>query len=116
MDMHEVGIMESTLDVVLRQAAQHRASRVHRIVLRIGELSGVEPEALRFAFDTVTARTLAAGAELVIDAVPARAWCATCAREFGAGRGFVFLCPVCGELSGDLRQGRELELARIEMS
>lgn len=114
--MHEVGIMESTLDVVLRQAGEHRASRVHRIVLRIGALAGVEPEALRFAFDAVTLDTLAAGAELTIESVPARAWCATCACDFGAERGFIFTCPTCGELSGDLRQGRELELARIEMS
>jgi hydrogenase nickel incorporation protein HypA/HybF len=114
--MHEVGIMESTLDVVRRQAEQHRASRVHRIVLRIGALSGVEPEALRFAFDAVTRGTLADGAELAIEAVPARAHCAACARDFAAGPGFIFACPDCGQLSGDLRQGRELELVRLEMT
>jgi hydrogenase nickel incorporation protein HypA/HybF len=114
--MHEVGIMESTLDVVRRQAEQHRASRVHRIVLRIGALSGVEPEALRFAFDAVTPNTVAAGAELTIESVPARAHCSACARDFGVERGFIFACPDCGALSGELRQGRELELIHLEMS
>ncbi len=114
--MHEIGIMESTLEVVLRQAGEHRASRVHRIVLRIGALAGVEPESLRFAFDAVTRGTLAAGAELAIEAVPARAYCSGCAQDFGVERGFIFTCPACGQLSGELRQGRELELIRLEMT
>lgn len=114
--MHELGIMTSAMEAVLQQAREHGARRVHRIVLRIGALSGVEPEALRFAFDVVTRETPAAGAELEIDAVPARAYCAACATEFVAESDFIFSCPRCGGLSADLRQGRELELAQIEMS
>jgi hydrogenase nickel incorporation protein HypA/HybF len=114
--MHEVGIMESALGAVLGQARSHAAQRVHRIVLRIGSLSGVDVGALRFAFDVVAKDTLAAGASLEIDEVPARAHCATCDEDFGTESGFIFACPRCGSLSGDLRQGRELELSRIEMS
>lgn len=114
--MHEVGIMESTIEVVLRQAGQHRASRVHRIVLRIGALAGVEPESLRFAFDAVTRGTIAAGSELDIEAVPAKAYCSDCAKDFSVERGFIFTCPECNQLSGELRQGKELELIRIEMT
>ena len=114
--MHEVGIMESTIEAVLRQAAQHHAVQVHRLVLRIGTLAGVEPESLRFAFDAVTRDTIVAGAELAIESIPAQAYCAACAKDFGVERGFIFTCPTCGQLSGELRQGRELELIRIEMS
>ncbi len=108
--------MESAIDAVLRHARAHAARRVHRIVLRVGALAGVEADPLRFAFDVVTAGTLAAGAELEVQAVPARAYCAACAAEFGVDSGFIYTCPRCGGLSGDIRQGRELELARIEMS
>lgn len=114
--MHEVGIMASAMDAVLEQARAHGATRVHRIVLRIGALAGVEPESLRFAFDAVTRETIAAEATLEVDAVPARAYCAACADEFAVEGGFVVSCPRCGCLSGDLRRGRELELSRIEMS
>ena len=55
--MHELGIMESAVDAALREARAHQASRIHRLVLRIGALSGVEPDSLRFAFDVVTAGT-----------------------------------------------------------
>jgi hydrogenase nickel incorporation protein HypA/HybF len=114
--MHEVGIMTSALDTVLERARVHGAKRVHRIVLRIGALSGVEPESLRFAFEVVTRETIAAEAVLEVDAVPARAYCATCADEFAVESGFIVSCPRCGQLSGDLRHGRELELSRIEMT
>lgn len=108
--------MTSAMDAVLQQARLRGAQRVHRIVLRIGALSGVEPEALRFAFDVVTRDTPAEGSTLEIDAVPVRAYCIACAAEFTSEADFVFSCPRCGQFSGDLRQGRELELAQIEMS
>jgi len=114
--MHEVGIMESAMAAVLEQARAHGARKVHRIVIRVGALSGVEPEALRFAFDIVARDTPADGAELVIDTVPARARCPDCELEFEASPGFIFACPRCSRLSGDLRNGRELELSQIEMS
>lgn len=108
--------MTSAIDAVLDQARIHGAKRVHRIVLRIGALAGVEPESLRFAFEVVTRDTLAADAELQVDGVPARAYCAACAEEFGVDGGAIMACPRCGQFSGDLRQGRELELFRIELS
>lgn len=114
--MHEVGIMESAIRAVLGEVQAHGAQRVERIVLRIGSLAGVDAQALRFAFDVVTRNTIAADAELEIRDVPARAYCGACAEEFGVEGGSIFSCPRCGRLSGEIRQGRELELSRIEMT
>jgi hydrogenase nickel incorporation protein HypA/HybF len=114
--MHEVGIMESTLATVRREALARGAAHVDRIVLRIGVLAGVEPEALRFAFAACSPGTLAEGAELAIETVPALAHCAGCGRDFAAGLGHICRCPACGDFSGDLRSGRELELRRIEFT
>ena len=115
--MHEVGIMESALALVQRHAAEQNARRVERIVLRIGALSGVEPEALRFAFDVVSRGTLAEGAAFEIEPVPTVVHCGACQREFDGGTsGFIFTCPGCGDLCGEIRRGRELELSRIEMT
>jgi len=108
--------MESTLAAVRREAVARNAAHVDRIVLRIGVLSGVEPEALRFAFEACAPGTIAAGAELAIESVPALAFCTTCGCEFAAGPGFICCCPGCGNLSGDLRSGRELELRCIEFT
>lgn len=106
--------MESALESVQRVATSHGATRVSRIVLRIGSLSGVDHEALRFAYEALAPHSFAAGAELEILAVEARAYCPTCCAEFGATAGHIFTCPTCGQLSGDLRSGRELGIARLE--
>ena len=109
--------MESAMDMVRRHVSEQNASRVGRIVLRIGALSGVEKESLRFAFDVVSRGSPAEGAVLDIEDVAAAVYCPACRREFeGTTPGFIFTCPGCGDLCGEVRRGRELELSRIEMS
>ena len=112
--MHELSLMEAVRDLALEQARLHGASRIAAITLRIGSLAGVEPEALRFAHDVVMAGTAAAGARLQIDDVPARFWCEACQQPFEAEQGDGF-CPRCGACSCGLLQGRELELASLEL-
>jgi hydrogenase nickel incorporation protein HypA/HybF len=112
--MHEYSIMQSALNQVFEEARRAGAVRVHEIRLRIGVLSGVVPDALRFAFDALTPGTSAEGAALTIEEVPARFWCAPCGREF-VSPNFFSECPDCGRPSGELRAGREMELCSMEV-
>jgi hydrogenase nickel incorporation protein HypA/HybF len=112
--MHELSIMQSALDQVLEKARQAGASRVHAIRLRIGALSGVVPDALQFAFEALADGTPAQGAQLLIEDVPARFWCAACSHEFEANRMFAE-CPDCHRPSSELRAGREMELTSLEV-
>jgi hydrogenase nickel incorporation protein HypA/HybF len=112
--MHELSIMQSALSMALEQARLAGATRVHTIRLRIGALSGVVPDALEFAFEVLTPGTAAEHAKLAIDQVPARFWCAACTREFQADDMFAE-CPECHSLSGELRAGREMEVASLEI-
>ena len=112
--MHELSIMQSALEIALEQARKAGASRVYVIRLRIGALSGVVPEALRFAFEALRSGTPAEKAELVVEDVAARFWCATCNREFQSAELFAE-CPDCHVPSGELRAGREMELASLEI-
>ncbi len=112
--MHELSIMQSALDQVLEKARQAGASRVHAIRLRIGALSGVVPDALQFAFEALADGTPAQGAQLLIEDVPARFWCADCSHEFEATRMFAE-CPDCHRPSAELRAGREMELTSLEV-
>jgi hydrogenase nickel incorporation protein HypA/HybF len=115
--MHELGIMEAALSLVRRHAAENKARRVSRVVLRIGALAGVELDSLRFAFDVVSQGTAAEGAVFEIEQVPVAVYCQGCQQEFaGDSDGFIFTCPTCGDLCGEIRHGRELELSRIEMN
>ena len=112
--MHELSIMQNALNQALREARLAGAARVHQIRLRIGVLSGVVPDALQFAFETLAPGTAAAGAVLEIEEVPARFWCAACRREFVSANFFAD-CPDCGSPSAELRAGREMELSSLEV-
>jgi hydrogenase nickel incorporation protein HypA/HybF len=112
--MHELSIMQSALSLALEQAQQAGAVRVHTIRLRIGALSGVVPDALEFAFEALTPGTMAEGGKLAIEHVPARFWCARCTREFQSDDMFAE-CPDCHVPSGELRAGREMEVASLEI-
>lgn len=113
--MHELGIAEAGLRAALEEMERQGANRILSLTLRIGELAAVDPESLRFAFAAITPGTPAEGATLLIEAVPGLAWCAPCSDNFPTeGIGF-FTCPRCGRFSGTLKQGREIELARLEL-
>jgi hydrogenase nickel incorporation protein HypA/HybF len=113
--MHEFSIMQAALETAGEKTRAAGATRIHRITVRVGALSGVVPEALRFAFDALKGESPAAQAELEIEAVPAVAWCPDCAAEFAAAE-INYECPRCHQPSGQLRRGREMELASLEIS
>jgi hydrogenase nickel incorporation protein HypA/HybF len=112
--VHELSIMEGALSLIVEKAREAGAKHVLVIRLRIGALSGVVAEALQFAFETLAQGTMAQGAQLVIEPVPARFWCDPCHREFQADDMFAE-CPDCHSPSGELRAGRELEVASMEI-
>lgn len=113
--MHEVGLMEQALEAALAMTRQAGAARIHGLTLRVGALSGVEPEALRVAFAALAPGTAAAEAQLVIELAPVRCVCGCCEKSFSPPD-FIFACPTCGALSSDVEQGRDLELASVEVS
>jgi len=112
--MHEVGIMQSILALAEQQARAAGAARIHEVRLRIGQLAGVVPESLECAFEVLRPQTLAAEASLQIESIPATCWCAACQQEFASPE-LWWQCPHCGTASRELRHGRELELASLEV-
>ena len=111
--MHEVGIAKEAVDAAIEHATKAGATRVLKIKLRIGALSGVVPEALEFAFEVVTKETAADGAAFEYEWVPVRCHCAQCDRDFEPD-GYAYECPDCGKLSWDVRGGKELDLMTVE--
>jgi len=113
--MHELSLMEEAVRMAVATARESGGRRVLSLRLRIGEMSGVVPDAMQFAFDIVCRDTIAAGATLEIEPVPATCWCAACEREFPQAE-LSCECPACHNFSGELRRGRELEIAAVEIS
>jgi hydrogenase nickel incorporation protein HypA/HybF len=113
--MHEVGLMQNALAIALDYATREQASHIHQIALRVGSLSGVEPDALRFAFDVVTQGTIAEQAQLKIEFCPTVCYCIQCQSKFQPIE-IGYECPTCQTWSTSILQGKELELASLEVS
>ncbi|MCB1056387.1 MAG: hydrogenase maturation nickel metallochaperone HypA [Acidobacteria bacterium] len=110
--MHEYSIIQSLLDRAEGVATEHGATGIHRLKVRIGELSGVEIPLLASAFEVFRKGSLCSAADLEIEAVPARWVCPRCGRTFH--RGEFLRCGECG-VPARLEEGDEIILARVEM-
>lgn len=110
--MHEVSIMQNTLDLAIAQAQQNGAKKIESLTLKIGELSGVIPEALEFAFDVLVRGTMAENAQLKIEKIPVVCYCQDCDRHFQPAT-YIYNCPHCQRISQDILQGKELDLVAI---
>lgn len=112
--MHELSIATAIVEQAGEIARADGTGGVSSVTVRVGELAGVVPDALDFAFEVARDGTALAGARLVVERVPARAWCGECAEEFALGMPPFFWCPRCDRPSRDLRSGRELEITCVE--
>jgi len=107
--------MTEAVRMAVEAAKSAGATQVTALRLRVGTLSGAVPEAMEFAWDIVRRETIAAEARLEIEKITAACWCARCRAEFETPD-FFDECPRCHEPSGELRRGRELEIASVEMN
>jgi hydrogenase nickel incorporation protein HypA/HybF len=98
-------------DQVEQHARAHSATAVSRVAVRIGALSGVEPELFASAF-TLCREGILAGAELELRRSEVAWACPTCAAAVPAGG--VLRCPAC-DAPAKLISGDEILLEQIEM-
>jgi len=112
--MHEMGIANSILEGVAAELRRRPGSRATKICVRIGELAGVDPDALSFAFEALTLDTEFAGLKLEVEYVPPRSRCRDCGNEFDV-RNYELLCPDCGSLTTERISGDELEFKYLEI-
>jgi hydrogenase nickel incorporation protein HypA/HybF len=117
-DVHEISVVQSLIDEVAVAAGTGSGGepwRVTAVRVRVGVMSGVVPEALRFAFDAAAPGTVLAGARLRIESVNLAVWCDACGTEREPASTQRLRCPACGARTPRVVRGRELELASIEV-
>jgi len=62
--MHEFGIAEKILKLVLDEAKQHNIQKVATIRVQVGEANNLSAESLQFAFGIVSKNTIAQDAQV----------------------------------------------------
>lgn len=113
--MHELSIAYNLVDIAEQAAIEAGINSVSAVHLRLGVLSGVEKDALLFAYDIAVKDTLLEGSCLEIEQVPILVYCANCNAETILPDMQYFLCPNCNEPVSEVRQGKELELSYLEV-
>jgi hydrogenase nickel incorporation protein HypA/HybF len=110
--MHELSIVMSILDIVEGQVRSHHAQKVESIELEIGQLAGIEWEAMDFAWDAAVRNTVLENSSREIRKVEGRARCLECGEVFPCPTLFT-PCTVCGSVFSDLLQGKELRIRSL---
>jgi hydrogenase nickel incorporation protein HypA/HybF len=112
--LHEMSIAASVLDAVRAERALHGGARVTRAGLRIGELSGVEVESLRFCLEVLVSDSDLAGTGFEIECAPWTRRCRTCGAEFRVLEARP-VCAVCGSHETEAVGGDQMELSFLEL-
>jgi hydrogenase nickel incorporation protein HypA/HybF len=112
--MHELSIVQSMLEIVEKESAPFNKAKVTLIKLRIGKLSGVVPDALRFAFEIIRKGSVAEDASLDIEEVPISIKCNECRKVIVVDDPFM-ICPQCDGLNVEMVSGKELEIKELEI-
>jgi hydrogenase nickel incorporation protein HypA/HybF len=108
--VHELSIAYQIVDIA---CAGSRGAQITRIVVAVGRLSAVMPDALRFCFDAATAETAAEGALLEIVETPGLARCRACGGEVELDRPFG-RCR-CGSSDLEWTAGEELVVREVDV-
>jgi hydrogenase nickel incorporation protein HypA/HybF len=113
--MHEVAIVDALIEQVAKEVRRAGAAgRVTRLELSIGRLSGVSPDALRFALELLAPGTVVESARVDIRQPKALCCCAACGArteidDLQTG------CPRCASREVTLEGGRDMLLESIEL-
>ncbi|MEI7555085.1 hydrogenase maturation nickel metallochaperone HypA [Candidatus Chlorohelix sp.] len=113
--MHELSIAYNLVEVAEKAAIEAKAIRVQAVYLRLGMLTGIVKDALLFGYDVAVQGTLLEGSQLVVEELPVIVYCAVCKTETILPDIQHFRCSLCNTPTGDIRQGKELELASLEV-
>ena len=113
--MHELSIMMGIVEIVESEAKSRKASKIESIELEIGQLSGIEIDALTFIWDSAVKGTLLEGATRQIQVKEGLALCPDCRDTFPVKELFD-PCPQCKNYFTDLIQGQELRVKSFVIS
>jgi len=113
--MHEIGIVQSLINLAESEIRDNGYSGpVRSLTIRVGRLSGAQPEAIRFAFEVISAESPLSGAKLNIIEVKPKITCQACGKISETDE-LKFECPLCGSSEINISGGDDLNLESIEL-
>ncbi len=112
--MHEMSLISSLLDMVEKEAKKKGFKKVKAVWLKAGSLAAVEPEALSFCFDALSAGTILEGAKLELIPEAGVAFCKKCNKEVSILR-YGEPCPECKSYGLKIISGSSVFIDKMEV-
>jgi hydrogenase nickel incorporation protein HypA/HybF len=113
--VHELSLTQTLIEQVEKEVQRSGAKgRVTRVALVIGRRSGVNSDAMRFAFQMLVPGTLLEAARVHISEPNATCRCRACDARTEISE-LVVHCPACGSDDVFIEGGRDLVLQSIDV-
>lgn len=111
-----MSIATGMVDELMKIARQNNARKIINVKLKIGKVSGIVTDSLKFAFDAVKLEyPLISSAEILIEEIPLMYVCNDCKKKFKTDETHFPSCPVCKSYNLKLLSGEEQHIEHVEM-
>jgi hydrogenase nickel incorporation protein HypA/HybF len=114
--MHELSIAISMIDQITEEAESRGGLDVEAVHMKLGIFSGVDKDALQFAYQLACEGSVLEGSRLVIETIPLIIYCASCQKDRTPPSVYQLSCPECGTPGQKIVSGREIEVASLEIA
>ena len=113
--MHEYSVVQALLNQCEEIAHENSATKVTKVITKIGVMSGIEVHLLQTAFDTFKEGTICDKAEFIIHTQKLKLECKECANIFEVDE-VRYFCLKCESLKVKVIDGEDMYLMSLEMN
>jgi len=111
--MHELSLTEDLLRIIEERAVSEGFQSVSKVLLEVGELSHVEPEAMQFCFASVMKGSCAEHAKLEIVRITGKGLCTQC-KNITELHQYYDPCQHCGAFGVQAHDGQHIRIQALE--
>ncbi len=112
--MHEYSIVQSLVESCEEHAKANNASKVTKVIVKIGVMSGVEPHLLKEAFELFKEESICDGCEFVMNIQKVKIECNDC-HTISELQKNEYSCPNCKSVEINVIDGEDMFLMQLEL-
>lgn len=113
--MHELSVAQNIIEIIRENVPRSDYDNVKRILLEVGEFSGIVADSLQFCFDIIKTDTEFKNAIVQIKKIPFVLYCKNCKTETSNNSG-IRLCSECGGSNTEIISGTEMKITEVEIN
>ncbi|WP_242876761.1 hydrogenase maturation nickel metallochaperone HypA/HybF [Butyrivibrio sp. ob235] len=113
--MHELSYIIDIVNAVQEEAEKNNIMKVKKIIVDVGEMSGVVPYYLHKYYPEAVKGTNLSDTELETNLIEVQIQCEGCGNTYHPDKENRYKCPDCGERKGKLLKGKGIQINSLEI-